>query len=76
MLDGAAREQHQFVAPLAERQEQREQHRAEQQPVADRARSTTTAPATARSTKPIATVSTSRITRCFSRQEYAVCIAT
>ena len=34
--------------------------------------STATAPATARSTKPVATVSTSRITRCLSQAEYAV----
>ena len=33
---------------------------------------TATAPATARSTKPTATVSTSRMTRCLSQTEYAV----
>ena len=65
MVDGAVAEQRQLVPPLAEREEQRQQRRAHEQPGADR-HVTATAPATARSTNPPAIVRTSMMTMCFS----------
>ena len=68
MAGGAVGEQHQLVPPLAERQEQRQQDvRISSQWLIGT--SIATAPPTARSTKPIAIVSTSMITTCFSGPE-------
>ena len=69
MPGGPLGEQHQFVPPLAQREKQREQDRHHVEPVAERAPRSATAPAAARSTNPMAIVSTSMMTMCFSGPE-------
>ena len=68
-LVGPVGQQDQLMAALAQGQKQRQQHGHDQQPVADLDARCTTAPATARSTNPIAIVSTSMMTMCFSGPE-------